>query len=457
MTTTRRDDAPEGGAPSPDTEPGAPDWRALAAAARNALKPELAAAADAQTAPEPPSVSSTPPPPAAPQASGPAPAPAAAHPHNARTRHHSGHVKIEYGPIDPVLADRGVTEVMINGHDQIWVEVGGRLHRTTLAFESEDALMRLIDGIAAYVGRRINMNEATLDARLPDGSRVNVVLPPLSLTGPVVTIRRFPEEALTDNHLIELGSAPRSVFDFLHALVVSRRSILLSGRTGSGKTTVLNVLSGWIPDTERIISIEDSAELQLRKPHWIRMETRQPDTDGRFEATARDLVRNTLRMRPDRIIVGEVRGREAFDMLTAMNTGHDGSMSTIHANSPRDALARLETLVLMAGLDIPQRVVRDLIASAIHVIIHLDRTDDGGRRIACVSEIVGREGEVVTMQDIFTIREVREKDGVKQQLMLTGVRPRSLDAMVPVRHLLPQGLMRVWPDPRLFSAPVQAN
>jgi pilus assembly protein CpaF len=360
--------------------------------------------------------------------------------------------RIAYGPLEPVLADHGVSEVMVNGPEDIWVERDGALHRTALRFDSETDLRRLIDSIAAYVGRRIDTNQPTLDARLPDGSRVNVVLPPLSLVGPVVTIRRFPEDPLTADRLIEAGSASQQALDFLHSCVLARRSMLISGRTGCGKTTLLNILSGWIPDTERIISIEDSAELQLRKPHWVRMETRPADAEGRNEASTRDLVRNSLRMRPDRIVVGEVRGREAFDMLSAMNTGHDGSMSTIHANSPRDAVARLETLVLMAGLDLPQRVARDLLASAIHVIVHLDRAEDGGRRIACISEIVGREGEVITMQDVFTRREVRSGRIVREVLAETGVRPRSLDAMVPVRHLLPAGLTRTWPDPRLFAA-----
>ena len=360
--------------------------------------------------------------------------------------------RIAYGPLHTILADPSVTEIMVNGHEEIWVEREGTLHRTDLTFESEAALRRLIDDIAHFVGRRVDRHQATLDARLPDGSRVNVILPPLSLSGPVVTVRRFPDDPIQAEQLVERGSAPRQVIDFLHACVVAHRSVLISGRTGSGKTTLLNILSGWIPDGERIISIEDSAELQLRKPHWVRLETRPADADGHHEATQRDLVRNSLRMRPDRILVGEVRGREAFDMLTAMNTGHDGSMSTIHANTPRDALARLETLVLMSGLEIPQRVARDLIASALHVMIHIGRTETGLRRVECVSEVVGREGEVITTQDIFALREMRSGGAIREVLAETGVRPRSLDAMVPVRHLLPPGLVRIWPDPRLIAA-----
>ena len=357
---------------------------------------------------------------------------------------------IEFGPLAPLLEDPTLTEIMVNGHREIYLERGGRIERTDQAFEDEADLISLIEQIAAFVGRRVSAQDAMLDARLPDGSRVNVVLPPLSLSGPVVTIRRFAKGGLSADDLVGNNTATGAALDFLHGCVVSRRNILVSGRTGAGKTTLLNILSRWIPDRERIITIEDSAELQLDQPHWIRLETRPADMSGRHEATQRHLVRNSLRMRPDRILVGEVRGGEALDMLQAMNTGHDGSMSTIHANSARDALYRLETLVLMAGLDLPQRAVRDQVGSAINVLVHLGRTDAGQRRIESISEIVGREGDVVTMQDIFTMQPRTDADGTKvERLMPTRVRPRSLDSMVAVKESLPPGLVRVFPDPRL--------
>ena len=354
---------------------------------------------------------------------------------------------IEYGPILPLIEDPVLTEIMINGPEEVWVEREGRLHLTTVRFPGEAALVALIDQIAAYVGRRVSPQEAMLDARLPDGSRVNVILPPLSLSGPVVTIRRFARDAISADDLVAGGSATPGAVDFLCGCVVSRRNILLSGRTGCGKTTLLNILSGWIPSSERIITIEDSAELQLRQPHWIRLETRPGDLNGRHEATTRHLLRNALRMRPDRIIIGEVRGGEALDMLQAMTTGHDGSMSTIHANSPREALQRLETLTLMGGVDIPQRAVRDQIAGAINLVVHLERTATGARRIARISELVGREGEIVSMQDVFTLQERADGDGGRvERLMPTSIRPHALDAMERVRDLLPPGLAQVYPE-----------
>lgn len=358
---------------------------------------------------------------------------------------------IDYGPLVPLMEDPAVTEIMVNGHDDVWIERSGQLEPTTARFASEPALLLFINQVAAYVGRRISTEEPMLDARLPDGSRVNVILPPLSLNGPVVTIRRFARDVVTAEDLVRTQSATPAVLDFLHACVIAKRSILVSGRTGSGKTTLLNILSGWIPAGERIITIEDSAELQLRQPHWIRLETRPPDIDGRHEVTSRQLVRNSLRMRPDRIVVGEVRGGEAFDMLQAMSTGHEGSLSTIHANNPRDALQRLEALVLMAGLEMPQWAARDMIASALNVIVHLGRTDEGRRRIEKVSEIVGREGETVTMQDIFVLEPHTENGRRVERLVTTRVRPRSLDSMVSVRHQLPPGLLRVFPDSRLVA------
>jgi pilus assembly protein CpaF len=361
---------------------------------------------------------------------------------------------IDFGPVAQLLDDPSLTEIMINGHREIYVERAGVIEATDMRFADEHELVTLIEQIAAFVGRRVSAQEAMLDARLPDGSRVNVILPPLSLSGPVVTIRRFAQGGITAEDLVRTNSSTQAANDFMHACVVARRNILVSGRTGAGKTTLLNILSRWIPDRERIITVEDSAELQLSQPHWIRLETRPADMNGRHEATQRHLVRNSLRMRPDRIVVGEVRGGEALDMLQAMNTGHDGSMSTVHANSARDALYRLETLVLMSGLELPQRAVRDQIGTAINVLIHLGRTEAGQRRVEQISEIVGREGEVVTMQDIFTLQRRTEADGTtSERLLPTRVRPHSLDHMVSVKEWLPAGLMRVFPDPRLVNHP----
>jgi pilus assembly protein CpaF len=358
---------------------------------------------------------------------------------------------IDYGPLAGLMGDPAVTEIMINGHREIWIERAGHLLRTDAVFDSEAQLMSLIWEIAVYVGRHVTREEPMLDARLPDGSRVNAILPPVSLCGPVMTIRRFSAEAVDAEDLVANGSISQPALDFLAACVMSRRTILISGRTGAGKTTFLNVLSSFIPGGERIITIEDAAELKLHQNHWIRLETRPPDISGTHEVTTRDLVRNSLRMRPDRIVVGECRGGEALDMLQAMNTGHEGSMSTLHANSPRDALQRLETLCLMAGVEVPHRAIRDQLGSALHLLVHLDRDADGHRKVVHVSEIVGREGEVVTMQDIFTMQPSLSGDGT-EELLPTRVRPRSLDAFVPVRHLIPQRLLRLYPDPRLAAA-----
>jgi pilus assembly protein CpaF len=358
---------------------------------------------------------------------------------------------IEYGPLAKLMSDPSVTEIMVNGYDDIWVERGGKLQPTELQFTSETALLVMISQIAAYVGRRISPEEAMLDARLPDGSRVNVILPPLSLSGAVVTIRRFAKDVMSASDLIRSGSATAAALDFLCGCVLAKRSILISGRTGTGKTTLLNILSAWVPAGERIITIEDAAELQLRQPHWIRLESRPADGDGRNGVPIRALLRNSLRMRPDRIVVGEVRGGEALDMLQAMSTGHEGSLGTIHANNPRDALQRLETLMLMAGLEMPQAAARDQIASALNVIVHVDRTDTGQRRIDRIAEIVGREGDKVTMQDVFVVERRTEHGPKADRLVPTGIRPRSLDSMVTVRDDLPPGLLRVFPDPRLAA------
>jgi pilus assembly protein CpaF len=361
---------------------------------------------------------------------------------------------IEFGPLAPLLEDPSLTEIMVNGCDEIYVESKGVIEATDLRFADEHELITLIEQIAAYVGRRVSSQDAMLDARLPDGSRVNVILPPLSLSGPVLTIRRFTPGGLSAIELVANNTCSEAALDFLHACVVARRNILISGRTGVGKTTLLNVLSRWIPSNQRIITIEDSAELQLEQPHWVRLETRPADADGHHEATTRHLLRNALRMRPDRLVVGEVRGGEALDMLQAMNTGHDGSMSTVHANSPRDALYRLETLVLMAGLDLPQRAIRDQIGTAIHLLVQLGRTDAGQRRIEKITEVVGREGDVVTTQDVFTLQRTDGENGTGlERLLPTRVRPRSLDHMVAVRDALPPGLVRVYPDARLAATP----
>jgi pilus assembly protein CpaF len=359
---------------------------------------------------------------------------------------------IEFGPLAPLLDDTALTEIMVNGFDEIYVERAGVLEATDIRFAEEQDLISLIEQVAAYVGRRVSAQDAMLDARLPDGSRVNVIMPPLSLSGPVLTIRRFTPGGIDADDLVASNAATQAALDFLQGCVVARRNIVISGRTGVGKTTLLNVLSRWIPDNQRIITIEDSAELQLSQPHWVRLETRPADMSGRHEATTRHLLRNSLRMRPDRILVGEVRGGEALDMLQAMNTGHDGSMSTVHANSPRDALYRLETLVLMAGLDLPQRAIRDQIGTAVHLLVHLGRTETGLRRIERITEVVGREGEVVTTQDVFTLQRTDGENGIgAERLLPTRVRPKALDHMVAVRGSLPPGLMRVYPDARLAA------
>ena len=357
---------------------------------------------------------------------------------------------IDYGPLSSLMADTAVSEIMVNGHHEVYVEREGHLMLTDIRFESERALMSLIGQVASYVGRSISRDDPMLDARLPDGSRVNAIVPPLSLNGPALTIRRFGAETVTGEDLVRCGSITAAALDFLAGCVISRRSILISGRTGAGKTTLLNILSGFVPDGERIITIEDAAELKLRQPHWVRLETRPPDTHGGHQVTARDLVRNSLRMRPDRIVVGECRGGEALDMLQAMNTGHEGSLSTIHANSTRDALQRLETLTLMAGVEVPHRVVRDQIGNALHVIVHLDREHDGHRQVKEISEIVGREGEVVSMQTVFTCDD--EAPAGRPRLHATALRPRSLDAMIPVRHLIPATLAQRYHDARLAAA-----
>ena len=336
-----------------------------------------------------------------------------------------------FGPITPLLTDPGISEVMVNGPKQVYVERGGRLETTDVAFRDNAHVMHIIEKIVAPIGRRIDESMPMVDARLPDGSRVNAIIPPLSLNGPVITIRKFAADPLTVEDLIGFGTLTAEMAEFLKACVQVRLNIVVSGGTGSGKTTLLNVLSSFIPPDERIVTIEDAAELQLRQDHVVSLESRPPNIEGRGAIAIRDLVRNSLRMRPDRIVVGEVRGGEALDMLQAMNTGHDGSLTTGHANTPRDMLARLETMVLMAGMELPVRAIREQIASAIDVIIQTTRLRDGSRKIVQVTEVQGMEGDVITLQDIFVFEQhgVDEDGKIVGRLLPTGIRPKFMDVL----------------------------
>ncbi|MBQ4106867.1 MAG: Flp pilus assembly complex ATPase component TadA [Lentisphaeria bacterium] len=337
---------------------------------------------------------------------------------------------IGLGPLEYMIRRDDLTEIMVNGPDRIYVEKAGKLYRTDTAFADSDQVLAAIERIVSPLGRRIDESSPMVDARLPDGSRVNAVIPPLSLSGPTITIRKFSRTPLQAADLIRFGSVSREIMDFLKLCVLVRKNILISGGTGSGKTTLLNVLSSFLPNRERIVTIEDAAELQLHQEHLVRLEARPPNIEGKGEITIRDLVRNALRMRPDRIVVGECRGGEALDMLQAMNTGHDGSLTTIHANSPRDALARLETLVLMAGFDLPLRAIREQVASAVQIVIQISRSRDGSRKIERVSEITKMEGEVITMQDIFVYRQTGwSEDGTRQTgyFAPTGSMPTFLE------------------------------
>jgi pilus assembly protein CpaF len=333
------------------------------------------------------------------------------------------------GPLEQLLADPDVTEVMINGPKQIYVEQKGRITRSLVTFESNDQLMQVIDRIVSSIGRRVDESSPMVDARLKDGSRVNVIIPPLALTGPTVTIRKFSKDPLLISDLLRFDSVTQEMVDFMRACVRSRMNVVVSGGTGSGKTTTLNILSGFIPDDERIVTIEDAAELQLRQDHVVTLETRPANVEGRGRVAIRDLVINSLRMRPDRIVVGECRGGEALDMLQAMNTGHDGSLTTVHANSPSDALSRLETMVLMAGAELPSRAIREQIGSAINVIVQQSRLRDGTRKIVSIAEVLGYDGERVQLQDIFVFKQTGvDGDGrVLGQLTPTGVVPQCLE------------------------------
>ena len=336
------------------------------------------------------------------------------------------------GPLEPFVRDPEVTEIMVNGWDSIYVERAGRLYWTGAKFHDDSQLRRTIDKIVGKVGRRIDESSPYCDARLPDGSRVNAIIPPLAVDGAALTIRKFSADPYQAEDLISFGTLTRQTVDLLDACVRGRTNIIVSGGTGSGKTTTLNVLSSFIPDDERIITIEDAAELRLQQPHIVRLEYRPPNIEGKGEVTIRDLVRNALRMRPDRIVVGEVRGGEALDMMQAMNTGHDGSISTIHCNSPRDALARLETMAMMSGMELGVRAIREQIASAVDVIVHQSRMKDGSRRITHVTEIVGMEGDIITLQDLFLFdysAGIDEDGKFLGNLKSTGLRPRFLDKL----------------------------
>jgi pilus assembly protein CpaF len=336
---------------------------------------------------------------------------------------------IGHGPLERLLADDTITEIMVNGPFDVWIEREGRLHRSTARFTDESHLRRIINKMVAEVGRRIDESQPMVDARLPDGSRINALIPPLSLSGALLTIRKFGSERLDLDALVRLGTLSAETTDLLRRCVQARLNLLISGGTGAGKTTLLNALSAAIPDTERIITIEDAAELRLAQRHVLRLECRMRNTEGEGEVTIRDLVRNSLRMRPDRIVVGETRGAEALDMLQALNTGHDGSLSTIHANSPRDALARLETMVLMAGYDLPLRAIRQQVAAALDLIIQLERAHDGSRKVIAITEVQRMESDVITLQDLyrFKVDAVASDRRIVGELEGTGLRPGFLD------------------------------
>ena len=333
-----------------------------------------------------------------------------------------------HGPIERLLADDSVTEIMVNGPFDVWVERQGRLYQTTVRFNDESHLRRIINKMVAQVGRRIDESSPMVDARLPDGSRVNAVIPPLSLSGPLITIRKFANKRLDLQEMVRLGTVHEETVDFLQRCIGAQLNILICGGTGTGKTTLLNALSQAISDSERIVTIEDAAELQLKQAHVLRLEGRPKNIEGQGEISIRDLVRNALRMRPDRIIVGEVRGPEALDMLQAMNTGHDGSLTTVHANAPRDALARIETMVLMAGYDLPLRAIRQQVASALDLIVHLERLEDGSRRVTAITEVQRMESDVITLQEIFSFKmeDILRDRTVVGRLEATGLRPTFL-------------------------------
>ena len=344
------------------------------------------------------------------------------------------------GPLEPLLADPTISDILVNAHHTIYIERRGKLETTNVAFKDNEHLMRVIERIVSSVGRRIDESSPMVDARLKDGSRVNAIIPPLAIDGPVLSIRRFGAEPLRMTQLIEKRALTKDIADILEMCVKARLNVLISGGTGAGKTTLLNSLSAYIPEDERIVTIEDSAELQLQQPHVVRLETRPPNIEGRGEVTQRDLVRNALRMRPDRIVIGEVRGGEAIDMLQAMNTGHDGSLTTIHANTPRDALARIETMIQMTGMRLSDRAMRQQVASALELVLQVARHPDGSRRVTSISEITGMEGDTITMQEIF----LYERTGMDSQgqvlgrFRATGIRPRFAEKLKACGMQLPR-------------------
>jgi len=349
------------------------------------------------------------------------------------------------GPMEPLLRDETITEVMVNGPQQVYIERDGKLELTNVTFQNDEHVMRIIQRIIAPIGRRVDESSPMVDARLADGSRVNAIIPPLSLVGPVITIRKFAATPFTVDDLIRFGTATPDMFEFLEACVKARLNIFVAGGTGSGKTTMLNILSSFIPDDERIVTIEDAAELQLRQEHVVTLEARPSNIEGKGAIPIRELVRNALRMRPDRIVVGECRSAEALDMLQAMNPGHDGSMSTGHANTPRDMLSRLETMVLMAGMDLPLRAIREQIASAVDLIVHQNRLKDGSRKIVNITEVQGMEGDVIVMQDVFVFEQTGVEDGkIQGRLKPTGIRPHFVERFEVAGIHLP---------PNIFGSP----
>ena len=344
------------------------------------------------------------------------------------------------GPLEPLLKDPTISDILVNSHKTIYIERRGKIERTNVQFKDDEHLMRVIERIVSSVGRRIDESSPMVDARLQDGSRVNAIIPPLSIDGPVVSIRRFGSDPLKMSALIDYKALTKDIADMLQMVVTARLNILISGGTGAGKTTLLNALSAYIPENERIVTIEDSAELQLQQPHVVRLETRPPNIEGRGEVTQRDLVKNALRMRPDRIVIGEVRGGEAIDMLQAMNTGHDGSLTTVHANTPRDALARLETMIQMTGMRLSDRAMRQQIASALNLVVQVARMSDGSRRVTSISEVTGMEGETITMQEIFQYERTGvDKEGtVLGRFRPTGIRPRFAERLKACGLQLPR-------------------
>jgi pilus assembly protein CpaF len=346
-----------------------------------------------------------------------------------------------FGPIEPLLKDDTVTEVMVNGPFRCYVERKGKLQLSDVTFQSDEHVMRIVERIIAPIGRRVDESKPYEDARLPDGSRVNIIIPPLALNGPVVTIRKFPKYRITVEDYIKFGTATAEMMEFLRACVEARLNMFISGGTGSGKTTLLNILSGFIPEDERIVTIEDAAELRLVQDHVVRLESRAANIEGKGAVTIMDLVKNSLRMRPERIVVGETRGGEALSMLQAMNTGHDGSLSTGHANSPRDMLARLETMCLMAGVDLPARAIKEQIASALDLIVQISRLKDGSRKITNITEVQGMEGEAIVLQDVFVYEQTGYVEGkVQGRLRPTGIRPKFSEKFESAGIKLPQGV-----------------